>query len=78
MKDLGIFTPTSDFRVGDVVRHIWHTRYATVAKVGRSYLHVQIHNMHMPTGKNESTVQWLPTSVQLIERPNTHTSEASR
>lgn len=48
-----------DFVVGDVVQHVFFGRYATVAKIGRKYLTVEIH-------LGGQTVRWLPTSVRKI------------
>jgi hypothetical protein len=49
-----------DFKVGDVVRHIFHGRYATVVKVGRKYLTVRLN-------LGDQQYRWLPTSVQKVD-----------
>lgn len=50
----------SDFKVGDVVRHVFHGRCATVTKVGRSLLQVTVH-------LSDQKVTWLPTSVTKVD-----------
>jgi hypothetical protein len=73
--DKNIEPTTADFGKGDVVQHIFFGRYATVVKVGRKYLHVELHTL----GGNAPVVTWRPTSVRLVKASAdyTHTFDAT-
>lgn len=56
-----------DFSPGDVVQHVFHGRYATVTKIGRKCLVVELHTLAAPE------MRWLPTSVRLVTRSADYT-----
>lgn len=47
-----------DLFKGQIVQHLFTGRYATIEKIGRKYIHVNVHLVGV-------TRRWLPSSVRL-------------
>lgn len=50
---------TTDFNVGDVVQHVFYGRYATVTKVSRRLLTVELN-------LGGQVTRWQPSSVRKV------------